>query len=278
MNVVDVDFSGISLRIGGLDDSMARRLREDWRGFAASAAGTPLLHVVVSFEQRDVAAEPFRPKDMTSVFGASSARFAMPQGRCEAEDDGSARIILASNLDATGYFTMMNLIRACLAWRLPAAGAALLHAAGLVVEQRAYALVGPEGSGKTTWARVGEAHGAQLLSDDLVLVQCSPESIEALGSPFRSSLRRDYQPGRWPLAALLFPRRGTHARWTACPAMRSRAMLAANLPFVSSALETDGRVGDLIERLVTGVPCRELTFAPDPSFLELLGSDEVPGG
>jgi hypothetical protein len=277
MSVVQVDFSGIGLRVAGLDDSMAGRLREDWRRFVAQATGTPLLHVAVSFEDRDVAAEPFRPKEMTSEFEASSARFAMPQGRCEAQDDGSASIVLASNLDAIGYFTMMNLLRACLAWRLPAVGAALLHAAGLVVEQRAYALVGPEGSGKTTWASVGEAHGARLLSDDLVLVQCGAAGVEALGSPFRSSLRRDYRPGRWPLAALLFPRRGTHARWTACPAMRSRAMLAANLPFVSSALEADERVGELIERLVTGVPCRELTFAPEPSFLELLQSDEAPG-
>jgi hypothetical protein len=278
VSAVDVDFSGIALRVVGLDDPMDRRLREDWRGFESASAASPVLHVTVSFEDRAAATEAFNPKEMTSEFSATSARFAMPQGRCETRDDGRARIVLASDLGTTGYFTMMNLIRAALAWRLPSVGAALLHAAGLVVDRRAWVLVGPEGSGKTTWARVGEAEGAGLLSDDLVMVQCVADGAEALGSPFRSSLRRDYRPGRWPLASLLFPRWGTPSGWERCPAMRSRAKLAANLPFVSDALEVDGRVGELIEQLAAAVPCRELTFAPDPSFLDLLRGDEATGG
>ena len=42
------------------------------------------------------------------------------------------------------------------------------------------------------------------------------------------------------------------------------------MPFVASAIGHDDRVATLVERLVREVPCRELTFAPDPSFVDLL--------
>jgi hypothetical protein len=168
---------------------------------------------------------------------------------------------------------MINLLRACLAWYLPGRGTAMLHAAGLVIEDRAFFLVGAEGSGKTTWARLGQECGAHVLSDDLVLVQCAADRVLALGSPFRSTLRADYRPGRWPLRAILFPRRGAPAAWASCSQLIARARLAANLPFVSGGIERDARVAGVVERLATAVPCRELTFAPDASFVELLRAD-----
>jgi hypothetical protein len=202
----------------------------------------------------------------------------MPEGEAEVGDDGVARIRLARGPEATAYFAMMNLLRACLAWRLPSRGGAMLHAAGLAVDGRAFALVGSEGSGKSTWARSGEQAGGHVLSDDIVLLEGGESGIEALGSPLRSTHRSDYRPGRWPLAAILFPRHGPRPAWTRCDPLRARARIAANLPFVQTAIGRDERVAAVVERLATEVPCKVLTFAPDPSFVELLRAGDARHG
>ena len=275
---VAVDFWGFGRRIGGLTDDLARRLEADWAPFLAAGVESPLIQVDVSLGTAVAAAGPFRPKRMRAILEAGGARFKMPEGEADVSDDGKARVHLLRGPDATVYFAMMNLLRACVAWRLPSKGAAMLHAAGLVIDDRSFLLVGPEESGKSTWARLGEQRGARVLSDDLVLVECRADGAEALGGPFRSTHRTDYGPGRWPIAAILFPRWGRRAAWTACDALRARAGIAANLPFIATAIERDERVAAVVERLATEVPCKELTFAPDPSFMDLLRSDDTPHG
>lgn len=273
MNAVAVDFSGIGVRVGGLPDDLARRLEAEWAPFLAEEQGSPLLRVDVSLAQGAPFAGPFRPKRMRATLETASARFELPEGEADVGDDGSARVRLRGGPAATVYFAMMNLVRACLAWRLPSRGAAMLHAAGLVIDERSFLLVGPEASGKSTWARSAEQRGARVLSDDLVLVECRAGGADALGGPFRSTHRTDYRPGRWPIAAILFPRWGRRPAWRPCDALRARAAIAANLPFVATAIERDERIAAVVERLATTVACKELTFAPDPSFMDLLRSD-----
>lgn len=278
MNSVAVDFSGLGLWIRGLTDDLARRLEADWAPFLAAERGRPLLVVDVSLETGAAVGGQFRPKQMRATLETGSAHFGMPEGEAEVRDDGKTRVRLLGGPPATVYFAMMNLLRASVAWRLPSQGAAMLHAAGLVVEGRSFVLVGQEGSGKSTWARMGEQRGARVLSDDLVLVACRADGAEALGSPFRSTHRTACGPGRWPIAAILFPRWGPQAAWTPCGALRARAAIAGNLPFIATAIERDERVAAVIERLATAVPCKELTFAPDPSFMDLLRSVDTRHG
>ena len=93
--------------------------------------------------------------------------------------------------------------------RFPAEGGLLVHAAGVVVDGRAFLLTGPSGAGKTTWARACAAAGLPVLSDDVVLLHADLERPCALGSPLRA---RDFPApgrGRWPLAGLLLARHGT---------------------------------------------------------------------
>jgi hypothetical protein len=274
MRRVELDFSGIGLRLDGMTDELALRLEQDWAPFVARDEAPPFLCVKLELVDGSGDLGSFLPKEMTSVLEPRRAEFGMPQGRAEVDDTGLARVRLVRDLGSMTYYTLQNLLRACLAWRLPARGAAMLHAAGLVIDGRAFVLVGPEGCGKSTWARCAEEAGAEILSDDLVLVEGTAEGAEALGSPLRSTHRSPLRPGRWPLAALLFPRHGETAVWEPSKPLLARARLAANLPFVSAALECDPRVAFVVERLVTRVPCKELTFSPDPSFVELLRGSE----
>ena len=205
--------------------------------------------------------------------------FTMPEGSSEVRAGGEATIALARGLGPREYWTAMNHLRACLAWALPARGAALVHAAGILVEGQGYLLVGPEGSGKSSFAEIGERGGAYVVSDDLVLCDTAEGRAELLGAPFRSTHRGPKRPGRWPLVALLFPHHGEGARWSPAPGIVARGRLLANLPFVADAAGRDGRIDAVVERLAA-VPCLDLTFALDPGFLDLLreGPDETRRG
>ena len=271
MRRVTADFSGISLTLGGLPPALAERLAEDWAPFLAEHRASAHLEAEVVAGSGPPEPALFQPKAMRAELAAAGARFSLAQGEARVAPDGRVRIELRPAEGATPYFALLNLLRASLAWWLPRVEAGLVHAAGLVVRGRAFLLVGPAGSGKTTWARLGRQGGALVLSDDLVLVSARDARLEALGAPFRSTEAGTTGPGRYPLAALLFPRHGRPAALSRqVPGLVARARLTANLPFVSEGLAHDAQLAVLVERLATAAPCRELTFDLDPSFLALL--------
>jgi hypothetical protein len=268
---LDFDFSGVALRVSGLPEAAAAALARDWAVFVAEPAGRPLLDAEVS-RGRAVRGSPasFDPKAMRAELGPFAATFRMPQGRIELDDAGRARLELASGIDSHEYYALLNLLRAGLAWRLLARGGALLHAAGLVTGGRGFVLAGAEGSGKTTWSREGERGGASVVSDDLVILDPEAGGFALLGGPFRSTHPVAFRRGRWPLAAILFPRHGDPPTLAPVPPLLAQARIVANLPFVAEALDRDDRLRAVVARLVERVPFRELTFAPDPGYLELL--------
>ncbi len=267
---LELDFSGIRLRLEDLNPALDERLRRDWPHFVAASAGDTFLTLRLSFAKGAAPTGAFAPKQMTSRLERERADFHMAEGSASVFDDGTGEITLLRGLGVREYYSFLNLLRASLAWKLPSRGGMLMHAAGLVVDGRGFILVGPEGSGKSSWARLGESAGCRVLSDDLVLLDGARADLEVLGAPFRSTHRADYRPGRWPLAAVLFPRHGERAAVEPCDALISRARLVANLTFIAEAVEKDDRIPPMLERLTSNVPCAELTFALDGSFVELL--------
>lgn len=268
--VLDLDFSGVRLRLEDLNSALEARLREDWRHFVAAGGGEPFLRLRLSFVEGDAPQGAFAPKAMTSRLERKRAEFHMAEGSAVVLDDGTGEITLLRGLGRREYYSFLNFLRASLAWKLPSRGGMLMHAAGLVVEERGFILVGAEGSGKSSWARVGESAGCLVLSDDLVMLDGAGPKLEVLGAPFRSTHDADYRPGRWPLAAVLFPRHGERAAVEPCEALIARARLVANLTFIAEAVERDDRIPPMLERLTSTVPCAELTFALDGSFVDLL--------
>jgi hypothetical protein len=213
---------------------------------------------------------PFDPKAMRAEIAPESARYEMPEGRVEVDDRGKGRLTVGLVGGTRAYYAFANLVRAALAWRMLSRGGALLHAAGIVLRGRAFVLAGASGSGKSTWARLAAEAGASVLSDDLVLLDGRGGGIEALGAPFRSTHERTVGPGRWPLAAILFPVHGSDAALSPVSGIEARARVLANLPFVIDGVAGDRRVTETIERWMASVPTRKLTFGLDPAFLDTL--------
>jgi hypothetical protein len=73
-------------------------------------------------------------------------------------------------------------IRACLQCRLLASGGTLLHAAGITLENEAYAFVGHTRAGKTTLSR--EFPASAVLGDDLVAVRDMRKKYLLFGTPW----------------------------------------------------------------------------------------------
>lgn len=277
-----LDLSGLRLSVQGLRAALADRLATDWSAFVTARADCPFLRVTVEFDDDcNVPREGYAPKEMRSTLLPGRARYWMPEGSVEVDSTGTARVRLSCGSGGRAYYTLINMLRASLAWCMPSRGGALLHAAGLVLEDRAFVLVGPEGSGKSTWVRLGERSGAYVISDDVVLVDGIGSRLEVLGTPFRSTHVSRLAPGRWPLAAILFPRHGSAPALATIASLRARSRLLANLPFLAEGIERDVRIEPLLERLATGAACRDLTFSLDDSFVELLrrwsDEDRLPG-
>jgi len=184
--------------------------------------------------------------------------------------DGSGEVDLGAGETRHQMWALVNLVLAALGWRLPSLGGAALHAAAIAVGGRAFVLVGPEGAGKTTWARLSEAAGARVVSDDVVVVRERDGRAEVLATPFRTQSFRDRGPGRWPLGALLVARHGDHAALRSVSRLAVEATVTANLLYVSSAPPEDGRPARVVGRLLDAAPARTLVFARDGGFVELL--------
>jgi hypothetical protein len=184
---------------------------------------------------------------------------------------GAVRVRLAATTAQKQYYALLNLVTAAAAWRLPSRHGLLLHAAGIVLDGRAFVMVGSEGSGKTTWALLASEAGAGVLSDDLVVVERDADGrAQALSTPFRSAQYGTMPPGRWPVAAFLLPAHGPAPALETVSALATEARITANLPFVVDAMGRDARLPDAVERIARSAPARTLVFARDRSFVPLL--------
>ncbi len=169
----------------------------------------------------------------------------------------------------------INLILAALAAVVPARGTLLLHAAGIVVDGIGFALVGPAGSGKSTWVGlVADSHTP--ISDDLIGIDAAGTQVEILALPFRRYPTPAAGPGRWPLGAILLPAHGPTHHLEAVDPRLVRSALVANLPHLPPSARTGAIVTARIDRVLGAVPLRRLRFAIDPGFVELLRALAAP--
>lgn len=154
----------------------------------------------------------------------------------------------------------------------PHHGALLLHAAGVVLGERAWLLHGGKGAGKTTACRNAPS-GARVLSDESILCQRTPEGWQMHGTPFHSDgFVVEPRPGLVPLSASVLVTRE--------PSPSLRPMPPAQT--LLALLRTSGRLGgptteaalQLWSRLAEDIPGYKLaTHAPEQVWPLLLSGD-----
>lgn len=263
--------SGIRIALRELAPALERGFRERWAPYVVDRVDDPWLDLTIEIAGRPITHDRLSTDGMATEFDGPRVHFRMAEGSIEL-DGTTGRARLRPAPPQTQHFVLVNLVCAALACALPSRGAAVVHAAGIVLDDHAFLLVGSAGSGKSTWAGQAKAGGATVLSDDMVFVDTSGDRVEALATPIRDDWPVPCPPGRWPLAALLFPVHGKTPALAAVPTLSASARVTANLPFVAERLEADDDLPRVVQRLVRGVPAYDLTFAPDPAFVDRLRS------
>jgi hypothetical protein len=140
-----------------------------------------------------------------------------------------------------------------------------VHACGVAEGGEALLFCGVSGAGKTTTARLWRRHrrGAEILSDDRMIVRERRGRLWAFGTPWHGS-GRFASPRGLPLGGIFFLARGK-------PSVAPMSLSAAAAELFARAFpppwEAAGsaRVLDLCARAAEEVPCARLRFRPDAS-------------
>jgi hypothetical protein len=147
----------------------------------------------------------------------------------------------------------------------------LVHAAGLVRDEKAFVFFGPSGSGKTTTTRLST--GSTILSDDMVLLRVENGGVRAYGVPFRGDLPETPRSNiNAPLAGLFRLRKADSHYVSPIQRPQALAELVTCVPFVMAVPDTSQRVIGLGLDIVSKAPTMNLHFRRDPGFWEVVES------
>jgi hypothetical protein len=271
---VDVDISGLGVRFEGLTGELAAELRRRWPEYIRAGDGVSSLLIRVEDDDRAMAPSRFMSAALQIEALPAGIRFRRDEGELVQDLPGVRAVArLARGDEGRRFWGLVNLALAAAGWRLITRGGGVLHAAGIVVGERAYLLVGPSGCGKSTWARTAAEAGIPVLSDDCVLVDSSPAGLVALGSPFRSSEFPAPGPGRWRVAALLIPRHAEVPALFPVNRLMLEARISANLLYSTPDAAQHAAAAPAapaVGAIAAGAPARILDFRPDASWIDLL--------
>ena len=273
---IDVDISGLGLRFVGLTHPLAEELERQWPAYVRPKGVVPALEIRVEDDDRAMTPGRFMVGALQIEAAADAVRFHGDEGEIVQEAPGARAVArLARGEDGRRFWALVNLTCAAVGWRLLARGGGALHAAGVLLGERAYLLVGPSGCGKTTWARTAAGACLPVFSDDCVLVDSVDGRLMALGSPFRAREFPSPGPGRWPVAAILLPRQAAAPSLAPVTRLMLEARIAANLLFSAGAWDTQPAAAAAASAIAAGAPARTLAFRPDASWIDVVATIEV---
>ena len=258
----EFDLSGFAVSLSCDVPAIVHEFERVWAPFRTSSPpARRLLDVVITEAKGDSLRSGPIPKDIACRVENGVLEVRSGDALARAGSDGSCTIAVASGRPQAQLYAITNVLLAVVAWRLPAEGALLVHAAGLVVDGRAFILLGGEAAGKTTWAEGGKAEGAGFLSDDVIALHAAESGVTAMSFPFRANHPAPLPPARWPLVAVLLPKWGDKATIETASAIRAHTALEASVLY-RDVLARDPAVPRVIDA-IAAVPALVLVFAAD---------------
>jgi hypothetical protein len=178
-----------------------------------------------------------------------------------------------STPELRGCFQMShNVNQLLLVPRLARRGGLLVHAAGAVVNDRAFVFAGHSGDGKTTLSHLLETEGAELLSDERIALRRNGSGFTAYGTPWPGE-GNVVSAAAYPLGGVFLLRKGSeHRLWDAPRSKLAAELLSRSIVPYYLAHETSliaGLIGDLVQ----SVPLRILEFSRSPGVLAALSGE-----
>jgi len=266
----------IRVELAGLDAALAAALRGRYGPYAdeGDEREGAALRVRFAREAVDYFIEPPESPEFNPIWLACDGTRLRYVGHQLAGwfDTGgrSGQILLARGTYEPELRALENFIRCAVAWCAAERGGALVHAASVVRNGKAYLFYGESGAGKSTLSAVNTR--GRVVSDDLSLVLPRPGGgLDLVGSPFRGTYEEGAPVvGRFPLAAGFRIVKDVKAEVRAAPRAVAFGQLVGNLTFVAEAFRERPDLFASIEAAFAGVPLLHLHFKKDDSYWDAI--------
>ena len=145
----------------------------------------------------------------------------------------------------------------------------LFHACGIDDHGKGYLFLGNSGGGKSTAAQLFIDHGLSVLNDDRIVVRQEEGTFWMYGTPWHGDFKEHSSHGL-PIAKLFFLRHGNKNSAQAKSGAEAVSMLLARSfpPF----WDKEGMAFTIehCQRLVSRIPCYELTFVPNETVIDFV--------
>lgn len=142
-----------------------------------------------------------------------------------------------------------------------------VHSAGVKYDDCGYLFCGISGAGKSTLAKLWQARGAIVLSDEKNAMRRIEDNIVVYGTPWQSSAKL-YSPDQAPLKAIYFLKQSKYNRIVPLTNLEatSRIVLCSYMPFYLKE-SIEGIMG-FLDTLLCNVPMFEFEFTPDQRAID----------
>ena len=146
----------------------------------------------------------------------------------------------------------------------------ILHACGIIIENRGILFLGESGAGKSTLARMWDQEdGVDILSDDRVIVRKQGRDFRVYGTPWHGEAAFG-SPRDAILGGMFFLRHGKDNSVKDMKGLDTLShLLTCSFPPLWDPQEMEF-VLEFFRELTAQVPCQELSFKPEKSVLTLV--------
>jgi hypothetical protein len=265
-----------ALRLDGLDEELALGLEHRYGPFLSGPSeGRPSASIVIGPTSAGQGLlPPPDPGERYRIEPLSGSRRGVVSYGFTATDrgEGAWELALAPGSSEPAERRVENGLRfvtACLA--LDAGGLAL-HAAGVLVDGRAFLFAGPSRAGKSTAVR--RSHPAQTLGDDFGVLLPVGALWHALAVPFDNAERIEATAprGAFPLARVLRVHQAERTWIQELSPLAAAASLAAVAAFPWAAPDMGPALAERVDRLAGVGLFAHLYFHRDAELWELLAA------
>ncbi len=264
-NSLMLSIGEVSVLVFSKNQEFMAQTEERYSNFISTET-TPSLRIEVNILSEEVApdltTEMERPK-VTFDRGTERGTFAW-QGLLGEIDLVSREARMNCALNYTGLNSFLRFVYSLVLLKEPGF---LVHAAGLIKNEKGYIFPGKSGAGKTTIARLSP--GATVLSDDLPLVKIGHPPL-IFGTPFLGDLAIGGENTSAPLVGIYFPVKDQKSFTERLKPGQVFEKLLPNVVFFFKNKELSKQLFSLCFDLATKIPGYELHFLPDVSFWECM--------
>lgn len=149
-------------------------------------------------------------------------------------------------------------------------GDIMIHASGINHSGKAYLFSGVSGKGKTTLAKLWDASGARVISDDRLIIRNTPEGFRMHNTP----VYKDDEPRESGIDKIFLIGHGNNNEITIVTGASAESMVISNCIQHSWNREIMEDLMESVSSLCMSVPVFRLEFRPDHSVIDEILSNE----